>query len=54
VERAWWLRRFDDDTIAGLAAAAFGIGDPGAVRSWREHLAGNLADGRRNRDRQRR
>jgi hypothetical protein len=36
----WWLRRFDDETLAELAAMAFGAGDPRAVSSWRLRLLG--------------
>jgi hypothetical protein len=39
-DRAWWLRRFDDETLAELAAMAFGAGDPRAVSSWRLRLLG--------------
>jgi hypothetical protein len=38
-DRLWWLRRYDDETIAQLAATAFGRGDPRAVSSWRLRLS---------------
>jgi hypothetical protein len=39
-KRRWWLRRFDNETIAALAADLFGVGKPQAVGVVRARLLG--------------
>jgi len=37
-DRAFWLRRFADDEIAGLCWALYGDGDAESVAEWRAKL----------------
>ena len=39
-DKAFWLARFDDETLAEWGQLFFGYGDADAVAAWRKRLAG--------------
>ena len=43
-ERTYWLRRFDDATIAEMTRAIFGAGSVEAVKAWRARLLATSID----------